>query len=89
MADCQIGGRVRALDDGDLSLFEVEHTTGGAVIRMDESLQARWQMVHNLEPVDIPMDGSSNIPVNIYAPFASEDWRIAEWVVKESGQHRP
>lgn len=88
LADRQIGGKVRSLDDGDLTLFEVEHTTGGAVIRMDESLQARWRMVHNLDPVDIPMDGSSTSPVNFYAPFALEmDWRVAEWVVKDNIGH--
>lgn len=88
LADRQIGGKVRSLDDSDLTLFEVEHTTGGAVIRMDESLQARWRMVHNLDPVDIPMDGSSTSPVNVYAPFASEmDWRVAEWVVKDNIGH--
>lgn len=40
LADRQLGGKVRELDDGDLSLFEVEHQAGGAIIRMDDSLHA-------------------------------------------------
>lgn len=88
MAERQLGGKVRELDDGDLSLFEVEHATGGVVLRMDPSLHECWQLAHSL-PVDVPMDGSStDIPQNLYAPFASEmDWRVAEWVVKDNIGH--
>lgn len=87
MADRQLGGRVRVLDDGDLSMIEVEHPTGGALIRMDQSLHQRWCIAHNL-PVDAPMDGSNAQRTNLYAPFASEmDWRIAEWVVKDNIGH--
>lgn len=87
LADRQLGGKVRELDDGDLSMFEVEHQDGGAVIRMDDSLHARWRVAHSLPLEDIPMDGSTE-PVNIYSPFASEmDWRVAEWVVKEDVGH--
>lgn len=87
MADHQLGAKIRELDEGDLSMFEVEHESGGAVIRMDASLHARWCLAHNLPSEDIPMDGSTG-PVNIYAPFASEmDWRVAEWVVKEDVGH--
>ena len=88
LADRQLGGKARELDDGDLSMFEVEHSSGGAVIQMDDSLHARWRIAHNLPPEDIVMDGSHTGPVNIYAPFASEmDWRVAEWVVKEDVGH--
>lgn len=87
MADRQLGAKVRSLDDGDLSLVEVEHRSGGAVIRMDESIHTRWRFAHNL-PVDVPMDGSSKPLNNLYAPFASElDWRIAEWAVKDNIGH--
>lgn len=87
MADRQLGARIRSLDDGDLSMFEVEHRSGGAVIRMDDSLHTRWRVAHNL-PVDVPMDGSSPPLSNLFAPFASElDWRIAEWVVKDNIGH--
>lgn len=83
MAERQLGGKVRKLDDGDLSMMVVEHQTGGALIRMDQSLHERWGIAHNL-PVDVAMDGSSSVPENLYAPFASEmDWCIAEWVVKD------
>lgn len=87
LADRQLGGKVRELDDGDLLMFEVEHQDGGAIIRMDDSLHTRWRLAHNLPLEDVPMDGSTG-PVNIYAPFASEmDWRVAEWVVKEDVGH--
>lgn len=72
LADRQLGGKVCKLDNGDLSMFEVEHSSGGAVIRMDDSLHAQWHIAHNLPPEDIPMDGSHTGPVNIYAPFTSE-----------------
>ncbi|KAF9040331.1 hypothetical protein BDP27DRAFT_1244635 [Rhodocollybia butyracea] len=70
----------------DLKLFEVEHPTAGACIRMDESLYERWRASHDFSN-DSPMDGSSDKP-NIYTPFASEmDWRIADWVVKDNIGH--
>lgn len=75
LADRQLGGKVRELDDGDLSLFEVEHQAGGDIVRMDDSLHARWRTIHNLPCDDVPMDGSSTEPVNVYTPFGSEmDW---------------
>lgn len=87
LAERQLGGKIRTLDDGDMSLFEEEHKTGGAVVRMDQSLHDRWRLAHNIT-VDVPMDGTSNAPGNIYAPFASEmDWRVAEWVVKDNIGH--
>lgn len=87
MAERQLGGKVRKLDDGDLVMFEVEHKIGGALIRMDQSLHERWGIAHNL-PVDVTMDGSSSAAENLYAPFASEmDWHIAEWVVKDNIGH--
>lgn len=87
LADRQLGAKVRALDDGDLSLFEVEHRSGGAVVCMDQSLHDQWHIAHNIS-VDVPMDGLSSPPGNIYAPFASEmDWRVAEWVVKDNVGH--
>lgn len=87
LSERQLGGKVRTLDDGDLSLFEVEHHTGGALVRMDQSLHDRWRLAHDIT-VDVPMDGSSSPPGNVYAPFASEmDWRVAEWVVKDNIGH--
>lgn len=87
MAERQLGGKARELNDGDLPMVEVEHLTGGALIRMDQSLHDRWRLAHNL-PVDDPMDGSNSAPDNLYAPFLSEmDWRIADWVVKENIGH--
>ncbi|KAE9387634.1 hypothetical protein BT96DRAFT_960358 [Gymnopus androsaceus JB14] len=87
LAERQLGGNVRTLDDGDLLLFEVEHQSEGAVVRMDQSLHDWWRLAHHIS-FDVPMDGSSSPPRNIYAPFASEmDWRVAEWVVKNNVGH--
>jgi hypothetical protein len=87
LADRQLGAKVRSFDTEDLKMFEVEHPTAGARIRMDESLYERWRASHDFSN-DIPMDGSDAKPNNIYAPFASEmDWRIADWVVKDNIGH--
>lgn len=85
LANRQLGAKVRTFPTEDLSMFEVEHPTGGSRIRMDESLYERWRASHDFSD-DSPMDGSDKS--NIYAPFASEmDWRIADWVVKDNIGH--
>lgn len=87
MADRQLGGKARSLDDGDLSMYEQEHPTAGRLVRMDTSLRERWCQAHGI-PFDVPMDGSSSQAPNLYAPFASEmDWWIAEWFVKDNIGH--
>ncbi|KAE9389231.1 hypothetical protein BT96DRAFT_947028 [Gymnopus androsaceus JB14] len=66
---------------------EVEHATGGTVIRMEQSLHDRWHHAHNLPIEDEPMEGPS-AKAHLFAPFASEmDWRIAESVVKDNIGH--
>lgn len=86
LANRQLGAKVRTFDAEDLKMDEVEHPTGGARIRMDESLYERWRVSHDFLN-DLPMDGTDT-QANIYAPFASEmDWRIADWVVKDNIGH--
>ena len=87
LANRQLGAQVRTFGAEDLKMFDVEHPTAGACIRMDESLHERWRESHDFSG-DISMDGTSGSKPNIYAPFASEmDWRIADWVVKDNIGH--
>lgn len=86
----QLGVKLRTLDDDsgeDQQVLEWQEDAG-VIIRMDESLRARWQLANNLE-VDVPMDGTAALPDQMYLPFASEmDWKIAEWVVKDGIGHK-
>jgi hypothetical protein len=70
LADRQLGAKICTFDAEDLTMFEVEHPTAGAQIRMDESLYEWWRASHDFS-YNSPMD-SSNVQSNIYAPFASE-----------------
>lgn len=86
----QLGTKLRTLDDNTGQPEQVIEwkENAGTVIQMDESLHSRWRIAHNLE-VDVPMDGTTPLPDQMYSPFASEmDWRIAEWVVKDGIGHK-
>ncbi|KAJ3964293.1 hypothetical protein EV361DRAFT_979394 [Lentinula raphanica] len=85
----QLGAKLRTFDDTEEVEKVVEENLEAArIIRMDPSLETRWRLAHNLE-VDHPMDGSSPLPDEAFAPFATEmDWKIAEWVIKDGIGHK-
>ncbi|KAJ3965372.1 hypothetical protein EV361DRAFT_810815 [Lentinula raphanica] len=81
--------KLRSFDDmEDEEKIVEENLEAARIIRMDSSLETRWRLAHNLE-VDHPMDGSSPLPDEAFAPFATEmDWKIAEWVIKDGIGHK-
>ncbi|KAJ6494341.1 hypothetical protein C8R45DRAFT_1135107 [Mycena sanguinolenta] len=76
------------LSDEDNDRVIDSHPTTGKVIRMNDNLHTKWKKSFGLG-IDPDSDGNiemggSDLP-NGFAPFASElDWRIAEWVIKDS-----
>ncbi|KAJ3832814.1 hypothetical protein F5878DRAFT_666227 [Lentinula raphanica] len=85
----QLGAKLRSFDDmEDNEKIVEENLEAARIIRMDSSLETRWRLAHNLE-VDHLMDGSSPLPDEAFAPFATEmDWKIAEWVIKDGIGHK-
>jgi hypothetical protein len=75
----------RALDDDDDSRVEDDFVGAGRVIRMNETLHERWRKQFRKDrDGDVEM-GDSTSSDNSFYPFASElDWRIANWVIKDS-----
>jgi len=83
--------RHRILDDDDDDRVEDVFQGAGNVIRMNQHLHEKWRKLFGQDSDadadgDVPMhhDGD-NTGAFAFHPFASElDWRVANWVVKES-----
>jgi hypothetical protein len=83
--------RQRILDDIDDSRVEDVFKGAGLVIQMNENLHERWkkmfESVHDVDG-DVRMGGMPEDNTSFH-PFASElDWRVANWVIKESIGHK-
>lgn len=68
-------------DDDDTQVQDIHPTAGKKVIRMDKDLHNRWAALFEKDP---EQEGGVQVPVNGFAPFASElDWRVAHWAVRD------
>ena len=78
----------RVLDDEDDSRVEDVYEGAGRVVRMNQTLHEKWKRQFASEfdgDGDAAMDDGTAPTSNTFYPFASEmDWRVANWMIKES-----